>query len=440
MDSTSPRRNTATANAINILLVEDNPADADLLSEILEEADETKWSLVHVGRLKDALQSLHEQEFDVVLLDLSLPDKQGLPTIAQTHEAAPDLPIVVLTGLSDKVIALEALRQGAQDYLVKGKIDSYLLVRAIRYAIERAHTLKRLRQSEEQLQRLNEDLERRVAEQTDELRQKNQSLQSEIAERQRLEEELRHALAKEKELSDLKSRIISVVSHEYRTPLATILSSTELLEHYSHSWQEEKKQRHFQRIESSVHHLTRLVNDVLMFSKAEAGKLEFNPVQLDVVEFCRDLIEELQLPAQKQHSIHFRCLGIHQDVYLDEKLLRQILSNLLSNALKYSPDGGKIQFDLIFDQNTVTFRIQDEGIGIPAKDQPQLFDTFYRSSNVGTISGTGLGLAIVKRCVDIHRGQIVVESEEGVGTTFTVILPLNIEIDLYVYGYSSLEN
>jgi signal transduction histidine kinase len=115
-------------------------------------------------------------------------------------------------------------------------------------------------------------------------------------------------------------------------------------------------------------------------------------------------------------------------VYLDEKLLRQILSNLLSNALKYSPDGGKIQFDLIFDQNTVTFRIQDEGIGIPAKDQPQLFDTFYRTSNVGTISGTGLGLAIVKRCVDIHKGEIFVESEEGVGTTFTVNLPLKSEI------------
>src|SRR5919202_348274 len=380
MDSTSPRRNTATANAINILLVEDNPADADLLSEILEEADETKWSLVHVGRLKDALQSLHEQEFDVVLLDLSLPDKQGLPTIAQTHEDAPDLPIVVLTGLSDKVIALEALRQGAQDYLVKGKIDSYLLVRAIRYAIERAHTLKRLRQSEEQLQRLNEDLERRVAEQTDELRQKNQSLQSEIAERQRLEEELRHALAKEKELSDLKSRIISVVSHEYRTPLATILSSTELLEHYSHTWQEEKKQRHFHRIETSVHRLTRLVNDVLVFSKAEAGKLEFNPVTMDLVEFCRELVEELQLTAGEKHSISFACLGTHQKACLDEKLLQQILTNLLSNALKYSSKGGQIQFDLVFGQDTITFRIQDEGIGIPLKDQPQLFDAFYRSS------------------------------------------------------------
>ena len=427
MDSIPQRRNTATANAINILLVEDNPADADLLEEILEEADETEWSLIHAERLKDALQLLHRREFDVVLLDLSLPDKQGLSTVVQTHEAAPNLPIVILTGLNDKGIALEALRQGAQDFLVKGKIDSYVLVRAIRYAIERAHTLKKLRQSEEQLQRLNEELERRVVEQTDELRQKNQSLECEITERQRLEEELRHALIEEKELSELKSRIISVVSHEYRTPLATILSSTELLENYSHNWQEEKKQRHFHRIQGSVHHLTRLVNDVLMFSKAEAGKLELNPVTIDLMEFCREIVEELQLTAGEKHNINLICLGTHQIAYLDEKLLRQILTNLLSNALKYSPEGGQIRFDLIFGQESVTLRIQDEGIGIPLKDQSQLFDAFYRSSNVGTISGTGLGLAIVKRCVDIHYGQIRVESEQGVGTMFTVILPLKIE-------------
>lgn len=409
---------------LKILLVEDNPADADLLQEILNEADETQWSLVHVERLSEALHTLNENYFDVILLDLSLPDKQGLGTIAQTHEAAPDLPIVVLTGLNDKAIALEALRQGAQDYLVKGKIDSDLLVRAIRHAIERAQTLKRLRQSEEQLQRLNEDLEQRVEEQTDELRQKNQYLQREIAERQRLEEELRHALAKEKELSDLKSNIISVVSHEYRTPLATILSSAELLENYSHKWTEDKKQRHFQRIQSSVHHLTQLVSDVLVLSKAEAGKLEFNPVSLDLVAFCRELVEELQLTVRTEHNISFMCLDSGIEACLDEKLLRQFLSNLISNAIKYSPEGGNIQFELFGEQDAVTFRIRDQGIGIPLKDQAQLFEAFHRSSNVGTISGTGLGLAIVKRCVELHGGQIAVESEVGVGTTFTITLPL----------------
>ncbi|MCA1993010.1 MAG: hybrid sensor histidine kinase/response regulator [Coleofasciculus sp. S288] len=413
------------SSIIKILLVEDNLADADLLGEFLEEADETQWSLVHVEKLQEALQTLAKDHFDVILLDLSLPDKQGLATVAQTHEAAPDLPIVVLTGLNDRVIALEALRQGAQDYLVKGKIDSNLLVRAIRYAIERAHTLKRLRQSEEQLQRLNEELERRVEQQTEELRQKNLSLQSEISGRQHLEEELRYALVKEKELSELKSNIISVVSHEYRTPLATILSSSELLEHYSQQWTEEKRKRHFHRIQSSVHHLTQLISDVLLFNKAEAGKLEFKPEPMDVVAFCQELVEELQLTLKTQHCISLTCFGSAREACLDEKLLRQLLSNLLSNAIKYSPDGGKIQFDLVYETEAVTFRIQDRGIGIPKKDREQLFEAFYRSSNVGTFAGTGLGLAIVKRCVEFHKGQIAVESEVGVGSTFTVTLPLN---------------
>jgi signal transduction histidine kinase len=414
---------------LKILLVEDNPADADLLQEILAEADETEWQVMHVEKLKEAFKCLNENSFDVILLDLSLPDKQGLPTIAQTHEAAPDLPIVVLTGLNDRVLALEALREGAQDYLVKGKIDSYVLVRAIRYAIERAYTLKKLRQSEEQLQRLNEELERRVEEQTLELRQNNQSLQKEIAERQRLEEELRNALAKEKELGELKSNIISVVSHEYRTPLATILSSTELLEHYGHTWPEEKKLRHFHRIESSVHHLTQLVSDVLVLNKAEAGKLEFNPALIDLVTFCGELVEELQLTIKTEHNINFNSYGLGKAAYMDERLLRQFLTNLLSNAIKYSPEGSSIQFDLVCEDNTATFRIQDRGIGIPIEDQARLFEPFYRSSNVGTISGTGLGLAIAQRCVELQGGKVVVESEVGVGTTFTVTLPFNSHIE-----------
>lgn len=412
------------SKTLTILLIEDNLADADLLQEILAETDEVKWQVVHVEKLKEGLKLLNENHFDVILLDLSLPDKQGLVTVSITHEAVPDVPIVVLTGFNDKVTALGALRKGAQDYLTKGQIDSSLLVRTIRYAIERTQTLKQLRQSEEQLQQLNEELEHRVEQQTDELRQKNQCLEREITERQRLEEELRKALVKEKELSDLKSNIISVVSHDYRTPLTTILSSAELLQNYSDRLPEDKKQRHLQKIQRSVHHLTQLVSDVLIISKAEAGKLEFNPAPLDVVEFCRELIEEFTLTGKMEHRISFSCRGSCESACLDEKLLRQILSNLLSNAIKYSPQSDEVQFELVFESQDVIFRIQDRGIGIPQKDQEQLFQSFYRSSNVGTISGSGLGLAIVKKCVDIQGGKVAVESEVDVGTTFTVTLPL----------------
>jgi signal transduction histidine kinase len=170
--------------------------------------------------------------------------------------------------------------------------------------------------------------------------------------------------------------------------------------------------------------LTQLVNDVLIISKAEAGKLDFNPVPLELVEFCHQLVEELQLIASIQHNISFLCKSSSIKASLDEKLLRQFLTNLLSNAIKYSPNGGDVQLELECRQDVAIFRIRDQGIGIPLKDQEQLFEAFHRSSNVGTISGTGLGLAIVKKCVDIHNGQIAVESEIGAGTTFIITMPL----------------
>ncbi len=237
---------------------------------------------------------------------------------------------------------------------------------------------------------------------------------------------LRTALEKQKEeFSELKSRFISMTSHEFRTPLTTILSSAELLEHYSHRWSEEKKQTHVRRIQSSVKHMVQLLEDILIVGKTEAGKIEFEPAPMNLVEFCRNLVEEIQINVQQEYRLTFVMLGNCSNTQMDEKLLRHMLTNLLSNAIKYSPEGGVIQFDLICNQETVVFRIQDSGIGIPKEDQEQLFNTFHRASNVGTIAGTGLGLAIVKRCVDLHRGQIGVESEVGVGSTFTITLPLN---------------
>jgi len=244
-----------------------------------------------------------------------------------------------------------------------------------------------------------------------------------ITERKRAEADIYNALEKEKELGELKSRFVTMASHEFRTPLATILSSTELLEHYSHKWGEEKKLNHLQRIQAAVKHMTELLNDVLVIGKAEAGKLEFQPTPLDLAQFCRKLVEEMQLTAGT-HTIAFRTLGLCTTACMDEKLLRHILSNLLSNAIKYSPQGGTVHFDLVCEQGKAVFRIKDDGIGIPVTEQAQLFNSFHRASNVGNISGTGLGLAIVKKSVDLHGGNIKVDSEVGFGTTFTATLPL----------------
>ena len=246
-----------------------------------------------------------------------------------------------------------------------------------------------------------------------------------ITERKRVEQDIRISLEKEKELSLLKSRFITTASHEFRTPLTTILSSAELLEHYSNKWSEEKKLTHIQRIQSSVKHMTGLLNDVLLIGKAEAGKLEFSPTLIDISQFCRELVEGMQLSAGDR-SIIFRNRTTGTTSYMmDEKLLRHILNNLLSNAIKYSPEGSTINLDLVCEQGEAIFRIQDRGIGIPEADRAQLFNSFHRASNVGTISGTGLGLAIVKKSVDLHGGKITFESEVGVGTTFTITLPLH---------------
>lgn len=243
-----------------------------------------------------------------------------------------------------------------------------------------------------------------------------------ITARKRAEAEMHHTLAKEKELSELKSRFVTMTSHEFRTPLTTILSSAELMEDFGYQWSEEKKLIHLRRIATTVKHMNQLLDDVLLIGKAEAGKLDCHPTALDIVQFCHDLVEEMQMITDS-HTIEFNYQSGSSDVALDEKLLRHILINLISNAIKYSPTSSTISFKLSTEAEKVKFWVQDRGIGIPPGDREQLFQSFYRASNVGTISGTGLGLAIVKRAVDLHGGEIAVESEVGVGTTFIVSLP-----------------
>jgi signal transduction histidine kinase len=245
-----------------------------------------------------------------------------------------------------------------------------------------------------------------------------------ITERKRLEEELRASLDREKELGDLKSRFISMTSHEFRTPLSTILSSAELLEHYSKNWSEEKKFIHLHRIQIAVQHMIGLLDDVLIIGKAEAGQSDFKPEPLHLEEFCIELVKELQLNEGDSRAINLiaRCKSL--SFCLDEKLLRHILSNLLSNAIKYSPEGSPIRFEIAQQKDAIVFQIEDKGIGIPLQDRQCLFESFHRAANVGNIPGTGLGLAIVKKCVDLHGGEITVKSKVGVGTKFKVRLPL----------------
>lgn len=380
------------ASSVKILLIEDNLAEARLLQEVLKEAKFKQFSLVHVKRLGEALNRLKEDFFDIILLDLTLPDSQGLASLKPLNKHAPSLPIVVLTNTNDDELAIEAVRQGAQDYLVKRHVNADVLARSLRYAIERKQVLEGLRT-------VNEQLEIRVQERTAEL-------------------------DKAKELNQIKSEFVSMISHDFRSPLSTILLATGSLQSNENKLTEEKKLTHFQLIRSAIKNMAQLLDEVSLIGKADSGKLQCQLETLDLEMFCRKLVEDLQLSTGEKHQLVFTSLGEFSGSVWDESLLWHIFGNLLTNAIKYSPNGGTVRFEAIAQEKTVIFRVQDWGIGIPKEHQKRLFQPFQRAENVGRIPGTGLGLAMVKKCVEAHGGEISVNSEVGVGTTFTVTLPL----------------
>lgn len=250
---------------------------------------------------------------------------------------------------------------------------------------------------------------------------------SDITQRKQAEEDIRETLEKQRELNGLKSRFVSVTSHEFRTPLATILSSAELLKYYSDRMPLEERISFLDNIESAVARMTHMIDDILLIGKSNAQKLEFDPQPLPLRAFCETLVDESRASMDPETAaklgIDFRMTGEANDARFDEKLLRQIFSNLLSNAIKYSPNGGRVFFGVACRADEVEFHVADQGIGMPKEDVARLFETFYRASNVGTISGTGLGLSIVRRAVKLHGGTIKVDSVLGTGTRFIVNLP-----------------
>ena len=240
------------------------------------------------------------------------------------------------------------------------------------------------------------------------------------------------ALAQEQELNELKTRFIHTASHEFRTPLGIISSSAGLLEDYGDRLKPEKKSKHFRQIQGSVKHMTTLLEDILLIEQSEAGRLECNKTQLNLVEFCHELVDEISTSdlVERQLDLQISALGKFLSseaiylVWIDRKLVRQILFNLLSNALKYSAPESAVNFAIDIDPANILFRVTDRGIGILPEDRVKLFESFHRGNNVNNIQGTGLGLSIVKRCVDLHGGTIDLMSEVNVGSTFIVNLPI----------------
>ena len=299
------------------------------------------------------------------------------------------------------------------------------------------HDLTEIKNAEHKLKTMNENLEKKVVERTYELENAvnqllslNRQLEEEITNRIKTqsklrdrESELEKSLAKERELGELKSRFVSMASHEFRTPLSTILSSVSLIGRYTETDQQANRDKHINKVKSSVTHLTGILNDFLSMNKLEEGKITSNIESFDVIELSKEVVEELKTILKINQQIISDCDFSENLVTSDRKILKNILINLISNAIKYSDENGIINYCMKANKTYIEFSVSDNGIGIPDEDQKHLFDRFFRASNVINIEGTGLGLNIVKKYVEILNGEISFTSKLYDGTTFNVKIP-----------------
>ncbi len=377
----------AKPEALIVLAVEDNPAEARLLRELLSEVCPAPLALIHCARLAEALACAQQGQVDVVLLDLSLPDAHGIDTFRAMHAGAPDLPVVVLTGTDDESLALLAMQEGAQDYLTKQGLDGRLLDRSLRYAVHRKRA---------ELQRLQ--------------------LAREVAARAQAEAELR-----------ARDQFLSVASHELKTPVTVMLGYAQsLLRRARRAPQPDARDlRALDALVAQTRRMARLISALLDLSRLQNGSLvlEYRPVDLGALALR--LVEELQ-PAFSHHKLEFSEPDERLIVEGDELRLEQVLYNLISNAVKYSPDGSAVQIALQHAPGKACLVVSDQGIGIPASALARLGTLYFRAGNAdsSSVSGMGIGLYLVKEIAALHRGKLEVESVEGQGTTARVCLPL----------------
>lgn len=271
-----------------------------------------------------------------------------------------------------------------------------------------------IRNQKSQLEQLALDLEKRVKDRTMILEEALQQL--EISRK-----ELHEALNKEKELNEMKSRFVSMASHEFRTPLTTILSSLSLIGKYVETENKERQQHHIHRIKSSITNMTDLLDDVLSISRLEEGVIEMAPDHFDLQRFTDEVVMDMQAVAKPGQTINYTHTG-PTDIFMDKKILRVILTNLVSNAIKFSPEQKNISIITGITDDRILIQVKDEGIGISAEDKMHLFERFYRGQNATNIQGTGLGLSILARYIDLLHGGIQIDSALNEGTLFTITI------------------
>lgn len=324
---------------------------------------------------------------------------------------------------------LMALRKDGTEFPVEVSLshtesnNQFLIMAFIIDITQRKKAENALKQSEEQLIVYATELERKVQSRTEALNRLVEKLEEEVMERKKAEQEVLKSLARERELNDLKSKFVSIASHEFRTPLSTILSSNSLIQQYKERGEVDKLDKHIHRIKSSVNHLTSILNDFLSLGKLEEGKIEVVWETISLKDFLEEIVEDLKPSLKENQNIVVTPLD-SSTIQSDSRILRNILFNLLSNASKYSDAGKQIYLNTTVSNDHLSLGVQDEGIGIPEEEVHHLFDRFFRASNAINIQGTGLGLHIVKRYVELLNGTIHFTSKQGAGSLFTVTVPL----------------
>lgn len=293
----------------------------------------------------------------------------------------------------------------------------------MKYRIESFLDITERKQAEVALQQTNELLELKVQERTIDLQLLVHKLKEEVTEREKAEKELLKLLEKEKELGDLKTRFVSMVSHEFRTPLTIIRSAAQMIVKFRDRLSGSEKHENLNRIIGTVDTMTDLLENVLFIGKSDSEKFKLNPRPIDMTKFCKGIVTDIKLGLNRERDINFSSEGEFQTQQIDVKLMRHILFNLLSNAIKYSEDTKPIEFNLRCFEEKIEFSIKDYGIGIPEEEQEQIFELFHRAKNVGTISGTGLGMAVVLQSLKLHGGTIDLSSKVNEGSTFKIEIP-----------------
>ncbi|MGA1411710.1 MAG: sensor histidine kinase, partial [Prochlorotrichaceae cyanobacterium] len=256
------------------------------------------------------------------------------------------------------------------------------------------------------------------------LLQQNHQLEQEIRERKKAEEEILQNLLKEQELNRLKSQFVSIISHEFKTPLATIQLANDLLANYNLT--PEQRAERYKQIESSIFYMNSLLESAIFTEELDNKTVSLGAQIVNFNDFFTEIVETFQETLSSNHEIITTVQGSIPQIKIETTLIRQILSNLISNAIKYSPHGGKVLVNLVYESGKMIFKVKDSGIGIPARDQDELFQLFSRGSNISNIRGTGLGLAIVQKAVKLLQGDITFTSAVGIGTEIVVTIPYNL--------------